>query len=292
MAILLNETSRVVVQGITGREGGFHAERMMEYGTRVVAGVTPGKGGGRHLDRPVYDSVAEAVAREEADTSIIFVPALAAADAILEAAAAGIRLIICVAEGIPVLDMVRVKHYLASTDTVLVGPNSPGLISPGKAKAGIMPANIHSPGRVGVVSRSGTLTYAAVNQLSQLGLGQSTAIGIGGDPIVGAGFVDVLRLFEADPETEAVVLIGEIGGSQEEEAARFVQEKMTKPALAFIAGRTAPPGRRMGHAGAIISGGRGTAAEKIGVLRERGIRVVENPVQIGYTMKQILEEAK
>jgi len=292
MAILLNEASRVVVQGITGREGGFHAGLMIDYGTRVVAGVTPGKGGNRHLDRPVYDSVAEAVAREEADTSIIFVPALAAADAILEAAAAGIRLIICVAEGIPVLDMVRVKHYLASTDAVLVGPNTPGIISPGKAKAGIMPAKIHTPGGVGVVSRSGTLTYAAVNQLSNLGLGQSTAIGIGGDPIVGTGFVDVLRLFEADPDTDAVVLIGEIGGNQEEDAARFVQEEMTKPAVAFIAGRTAPPGRRMGHAGAIISGGRGTAAEKIRVLRERGIRVVANPVEIGYTMKQVLEEAK
>jgi len=292
MAILLNESSRVVVQGITGREGGFHAARMIEYGTRVVAGVTPGKGGRRHLDRPVFDSVAEAVSREEADTSIIFVPALAAADAILEAAAAGIRLIICIAEGIPVLDMVRVKHYLASTDCVLVGPNTPGLISPGRAKAGIMPAAIHRPGKVGVVSRSGTLTYAAVNQLTRLGLGQSTGIGIGGDPIVGIGFVDVLRRFEADPETQSVVLIGEIGGTQEEEAALFVQEHMTKPVVAFIAGRTAPPGRRMGHAGAIISGGRGTAAEKIRVLRKRGIRVVENPAEIGYTMKQVLEEVQ
>lgn len=290
MAILLDRSSRVVVQGITGKEGGFHAERMIEYGTRVVAGVTPGKGGRRHLDRPVFDSVAQAVEREGANTTIIFVPALAAADAILEAADAGIGLVICIAEGIPILDMVRVKHFLSSTECVLVGPNTPGLISPGQAKAGIMPAKIHTPGRVGVVSRSGTLTYAAVNQLTELGLGQSTAIGVGGDPIVGTGFVDVLQRFEADTETDAVVLIGEIGGTQEEEAARFVQEKMSKPVVAFIAGRTAPPGRRMGHAGAIISGGRGTAAEKIRELRERGIRVVENPVEIGYTMKQVLEE--
>lgn len=292
MAILLDKSSRVVVQGITGKEGGFHAERMIEYGTRVVAGVTPGKGGRRHLDRPVFDSVAQAKDREGANATIIFVPALAAADAILEAADAGIGLIICIAEGIPILDMVRVKHFLSSTESVLVGPNTPGLISPGQAKAGIMPAKIHAPGRVGVVSRSGTLTYAAVNQLTQLGMGQSTAIGIGGDPIVGTGFVDVLQLFEADSETDAVVLIGEIGGTQEEEAARFVQEKMSKPVVAFIAGRTAPPGRRMGHAGAIISGGRGTAAEKIRELRERGIRVVENPVEIGYTMKQVLEEVQ
>ncbi len=292
MSILLDQSSRVVVQGITGKEGGFHAERMIEYGTRVVAGVTPGKGGRRHLDRPVFDSVAQAVDREGANASIIFVPALAAADAILEAADAGIALIICIAEGIPVLDMVKVKHYLSSTNAVLVGPNTPGVISPGAAKAGIMPANIHTPGTVGVISRSGTLTYAAVDQLTRLGLGQSTAIGIGGDPIVGTGFVDILKRFEADPGTEAVVLIGEIGGNQEEEAARYVEEVMSKPVVAFIAGRTAPPGRRMGHAGAIVSGGRGTAAEKIDELRKRGICVVENPTEIGYTMKRVLEEDK
>ncbi|MDY0297688.1 MAG: succinate--CoA ligase subunit alpha [Acidobacteriota bacterium] len=292
MSILLDQSSRVVVQGITGKEGGFHAERMIEYGTRVVAGVTPGKGGRRHLDRPVFDSVAQAVDREGANASIIFVPALAAADAILEAADAGVALIICIAEGIPVLDMVKVRHYLSSTNAVLVGPNTPGVISPGAAKAGIMPANIHTPGTVGVVSRSGTLTYAAVDQLTRLGLGQSTAIGIGGDPIVGTGFVDVLQRFEADPGTEAVVLIGEIGGNQEEEAARYVEEVMSKPVVAFIAGRTAPPGRRMGHAGAIVSGGRGTAAEKIDELRKRGICVVENPTEIGYTMKRVLEEDK
>ncbi len=292
MSILLDQSSRVVVQGITGKEGGFHAERMIEYGTRVVAGVTPGKGGRRHLDRPVFDSVAQAVDREGANASIIFVPALAAADAILEAADAGVALIICIAEGIPVLDMVKVRHYLSSTNAVLVGPNTPGVISPGAAKAGIMPANIHTPGTVGVISRSGTLTYAAVDQLTRLGLGQSTAIGIGGDPIVGTGFVDILKRFEADPGTEAVVLIGEIGGNQEEEAARYVEEVMSKPVVAFIAGRTAPPGRRMGHAGAIVSGGRGTAAEKIDELRKRGICVVENPTEIGYTMKRVLEEDK
>ena len=292
MAILLNEKSRVVVQGFTGREGSFHAERMIEYGTRVVAGVTPGKGGRVHLDRPVFDSVAQAVREENADTSIIFVPALYAADAILEAASAGIRLVVCVAEGIPVLDMVKVKHFLASSGTLLIGPNSPGIISPGKAKVGIMPASIHRPGRIGIVSRSGTLTYAAVNQISQLGLGQSTGVGIGGDPIVGLGFIDILERFESDDETDAVVMIGEIGGAQEEEAARFAADRMKKPIVAFIAGRTAPPGRRMGHAGAIISGGSGTAAEKIRVLRENGIKVVENPVEIGYTLKQVLEEKK
>jgi len=292
MAILLNEKSRVVVQGFTGREGSFHAERMIEYGTRVVAGVTPGKGGRVHLDRPVFDSVAQAVREENADTSIIFVPALYAADAILEAASAGIRLVVCVAEGIPVLDMVKVKHFLASSGTLLIGPNSPGIISPGKAKVGIMPASIHRPGRIGIVSRSGTLTYAAVNQISQLGLGQSTGVGIGGDPIVGLGFIDILERFESDDETDAVVMIGEIGGAQEEAAARFAGDRMKKPIVAFIAGRTAPPGRRMGHAGAIISGGSGTAAEKIRVLRENGIKVVENPVEIGYTLKQVLEEKK
>lgn len=289
MSILVDETTRLVVQGITGSEGSFHTRQMMEYGTQVVAGVTPGKGGQKFDGKvPVFNTVAEAVRNEGANTSVIFVPPAFAADAIMEAADAGIRLVVCITEGIPVLDMVKVRHYLRSRPTRLIGPNCPGVISPGKAKVGIMPGFIHTPGTIGVVSRSGTLTYEAVHQLTELGLGQSTCIGIGGDPIIGTTFVDALALFQKDEGTEAVVLIGEIGGTAEEEAAEFVKANVSKPVVAFVAGRTAPPGRRMGHAGAIISGGKGTAAEKMKALREAGIHVVESPAQIGQTVKSVL----
>lgn len=289
MSILVDETTRLVVQGITGSEGSFHTRQMMEYGTQVVAGVTPGKGGQKFDGKvPVFNTVAEAVRNEGANTSVIFVPPAFAADAIMEAADAGIRLVVCITEGIPVLDMVKVRHYLRSRPTRLIGPNCPGIISPGKAKVGIMPGFIHTPGTIGVVSRSGTLTYEAVHQLTELGLGQSTCIGIGGDPIIGTTFVDALALFQKDEGTEAVVLIGEIGGTAEEEAAEFVKANVSKPVVAFVAGRTAPPGRRMGHAGAIISGGKGTAAEKMKALREAGIHVVESPAQIGQTVKSVV----
>jgi len=289
LSILVDETTRLVVQGITGSEGSFHTRQMMEYGTQVVAGVTPGKGGQKFDGKvPVFNTVAEAVRNEGANTSVIFVPPAFAADAIMEAADAGIRLVVCITEGIPVLDMVKVRHYLRSRPTRLIGPNCPGVISPGKAKVGIMPGFIHTPGTIGVVSRSGTLTYEAVHQLTELGLGQSTCIGIGGDPIIGTTFVDALALFQKDEGTEAVVLIGEIGGTAEEEAAEFVKANVSKPVVAFVAGRTAPPGRRMGHAGAIISGGKGTAAEKMKALREAGIHVVESPAQIGQTVKSVL----
>jgi succinyl-CoA synthetase alpha subunit len=288
MSILVGAGSRVVVQGMTGREGTFHARGMIEYGTDVRAGVTPGKGGARHLDRPVFDTVADAVRNEGVDVSIIFVPAPAAADAIMEAAEAGVGLVVCITEGIPALDMVRVKAFLRERPARLIGPNSPGLISPGRTKVGIMPGSIHRPGPVGVVSRSGTLTYEAVNQLTLAGLGQSTALGIGGDPIVGLSFVDALTLFEADPETKAVVLIGEIGGTAEEEAAALVRGGFSKPVIGYIAGLTAPPGRRMGHAGAIMSAGHGSAAHKIEVLEEAGVRVVRSPALIGRTAASVL----
>ncbi len=288
MSILVDRTTRVLVQGLTGREGTFHAGQMIEYGTDVRAGVTPGKGGTRHLGLPVFDTVAEAVRREGVDASVIFVPAPAAPAAILEAAAAGIGLIVCITEGIPALDMVRVKAFLRGTPARLIGPNTPGVISPGLTKLGIMPGPIHKPGPVGVISRSGTLTYEAVNQLSLLGLGQSSAVGIGGDPIVGLSFTDLMALFETDPATEAVVLIGEIGGSAEEEAARLIRSGYEKPVVAYIAGLTAPPGRRMGHAGAIMSGGRGTAARKIELLEEAGARVVRNPARIGEAAASVL----
>ena len=288
MSILVDASTRVVVQGITGAEGTFHARRMLEYGTSVVAGVTPGKGGMRHLDVPVFDTVDEAVRAEGVDASIIFVPPLAAADAIMEAADAGVRLIVCITEGIPTLDMVRVKAFLKETSSRLIGPNTPGIISPGRTKLGIMPGLIHKPGPVGVISRSGTLTYEAVHQLTLLGLGQSTAVGIGGDPIVGLSFVDLLEMFEADPETEAVVLIGEIGGSAEEDAALFIGGGLTKPVIGYVAGLTAPPGRRMGHAGAIISGSAGTAARKVELLREAGAHMVRNPAEIGKTAAAVL----
>lgn len=282
MAILVDTNTRLVVQGITGREGEFHSRQMLEYGTQVVAGVTPGKGGQTACDGqvPVFDTVRQAVEATGANTSVIYVPARFAPDAMLEAADAGIGLIVCITEGIPVNDMIRVKAYLDQKGTRLVGPNCPGLLTPGEAKVGIMPGHIATPGPVGVVSRSGTLTYEVVYALTARGIGQTTCVGIGGDPIIGTRFVDVLELFEADPKTEQVVLIGEIGGNDEEVAARFIMERMSKPVVAFVAGRTAPPGKRMGHAGAIIEGGTGTAAEKIAALEAAGVRVAKHPEQI------------
>ena len=288
MSVLVDKTTRLVVQGITGKEGTFHTRQMVEYGTNVVGGVTPGKGGTKHDDIPVFNTVADAVKHVGANASVIYVPPAFAADAIMEAADAGIGLVVCITEGIPTLDMVKVKNYLSDKSTRLIGPNCPGIISPGKCKIGIMPGHIHREGRVGVVSRSGTLTYEAVGQLSALGLGQSTAIGIGGDPIVGTSHVDALALFEKDPETDGIVMIGEIGGTAEEEAAAFARDNVRKPIVAFIAGQTAPPGRRMGHAGAIIAGGKGTAAEKMKALEEAGINVVKSPADIGAAMKDAL----
>ncbi len=280
MSILVDKNTRLIVQGITGREGEFHTRQMLDYGTNIVAGVTPGKGGGWVAGIPVFDTMAEAVHTTEANASIIYVPARFAPDAILEAADAGVRLIVCITEGIPVLDMIKVRAYLECKDTRLIGPNCPGLITPGEAKVGIMPGHIHTPGPVGLVSRSGTLTYEVVYALTEKGLGQSTAIGIGGDPIIGTDFIDVLRLFEKDPQTEQVVLIGEIGGTDEQRAAEFIAQHMTKPVTAFIAGQTAPPGKRMGHAGAIIEGGEGTAAEKIAAFEAVGVRVASHPAEI------------
>ena len=288
MSILLNKDSRVLVQGFTGKEGTFHATQMIEYNTNVVGGVTPGKGGMTHLDRPVFNTVKEAVKEVNPNVSIIFVPAPFAADAVLESADAGIELIICITEGIPALDMVKVKNFIKTTNSRLIGPNCPGVISPGEAKAGIMPARIHKKGKIGIVSRSGTLTYEAVNQITNLGMGQSTAVGIGGDPIIGSTFIDILKLFNEDDETEAVVMIGEIGGTMEEQAAEYINSEFKKPVISFISGQTAPPGRRMGHAGAIISGGKGTAAEKMKVLEKNGIHVVKNPAEIGETVKKAL----
>jgi len=297
MSILVNKKTRLVVQGITGGEGTFHTSQMLAYGTNVVAGVTPGKGGlkykGNDKDQfphevPVYDTVADAVKHEGADTSIIYVPAGFAADAIMEAADAGVKLIVCITEGIPVKDMVNVYEYITKRSVRLIGPNCPGIITPGEAKVGIMPAFIHKPGRIGVVSRSGTLTYESVWQLTERGIGQSTCIGIGGDPIIGTRFVDAIKLFNEDDKTDGIIMIGEIGGSAEEEAAEYVKKYVSKPVVGFIAGRTAPPGRRMGHAGAIISGGKGTAKEKMEAMRAAGIHVVESPALMGETMKQAL----
>ena len=289
MSILVDKNTRLIVQGITGGEGTFHTRQMMEYGTNVVAGVTPGKGGQKFDDKiPVYNTVAEAVAKQGANTAVVFVPPAFAADAIIESASAGIGVIVCIAEGIPTLDMVKVHEFLKTRPTRLVGPNCPGVISPGKAKVGIMPGFIHKEGSVGVVSRSGTLTYEAVHQLTILGIGQTTCIGIGGDPVIGTNFVDALELFEQDSDTKAVVLIGEIGGTAEEEAAQFVKENMSKPVVSFIAGRTAPPGRRMGHAGAIIAGGKGTAAEKMEALQSCGVHVCESPADIGAAVVKVI----
>ncbi len=290
MAILVDKTTRLVVQGVTGREGEFHTRQTLDYGTNVVAGVTPGKGGQFACDGrvPVFDTVREAVEATGANTSVIYVPAPFAPDAIVEAADAGLNLVVCITEGIPVNEMIRVKAYLDVKRVRLIGPNCPGLLTPGQAKVGIMPGPIAMPGPVGVVSRSGTLTYEVVYALTALGIGQTTCVGIGGDPIIGTRFVDVLALFEADPETKAVVLIGEIGGNDEEVAARFIAERMTKPVVAFIAGRTAPPGKRMGHAGAIIEGGTGTAAEKIAALEAAGVRVAEHPEQIARMVAEAI----
>jgi succinyl-CoA synthetase alpha subunit len=288
LSVLVDKNTRLVVQGITGKEGTFHTRQMVEYGTSVVGGVTPGKGGTTHEGIPVFNTVADAVREQGANASVIYVPPPFAADAIMEAADAGLPLVVCITEGIPALDMVKVKEYLADKQTRLIGPNCPGIISPGKCKIGIMPGHIHKEGRVGVVSRSGTLTYEAVGQLTALGLGQSTAIGIGGDPIIGTTHTDALALFQEDDETDGIVMIGEIGGTAEEDAAAFAKDNVKKPIVAFIAGQTAPPGRRMGHAGAIIAGGKGTAAEKMKALEDAGIRVVRSPADIGAAMKDAL----
>lgn len=288
MSILIGENTRVVVQGITGSEGTFHTKRMQEYGTAVVAGVTPGKGGQTHLGVPVYNSVTQAVEKEGANASAIFVPPFFAADAIMESADAGIRVTVCITEGIPTFDMIKAKTFLKNKDCSLIGPNTPGIISPGKCKIGIMPGHIHTPGTIGIISRSGTLTYEAVQQVSQMGFGQSTAVGIGGDPIVGLKFIELLELFKEDKETEAAILIGEIGGTAEEEAAEYVKKEFPKPVVSFIAGQTAPPGRRMGHAGAIIAGGKGAAKEKMEALEKAGVYVAKSPAEIGQKVKEAL----
>ena len=291
MSILVNKDTRLLVQGITGGQGRFHTEQMLAYGTNIVGGVTPGKGGQTVLGVPVFDTVREAVEATGANASILYVPPKFAADSILEAIDAALPLVVCITEGIPVLDMTRVKHYLEGSAARLIGPNCPGLITPGECKVGILPGYIHKPGHVGVISRSGTLTYEAVHQLTLRGIGQSTALGIGGDPIRGTGFVDALRLFEEDPDTAAVVMIGEIGGAGEEEAAEFIRTRMTKPVAAFISGQTAPKGKRMGHAGAIISGGKGTAAGKIAALRAAGVEVADTPDRIGEALEAAVRRA-
>ena len=288
MSILVDQNTRLIVQGFTGKEGTFHAQQAIQYGTKVVGGVTPGKGGTRHLDLPVFDTVARAVTATGANSSVIFVPPPFAADAIMEAADAGIALVVCITEGIPTLDMVRAWAFLEGKKTRLIGPNCPGIISPGQCKIGIMPAHIHMQGHVGVVSRSGTLTYEAVGQLTKLGIGQSTCIGIGGDPIIGTNFVDALTLFNQDPDTHAIIMIGEIGGNAEETAAEYIRSSVNKPVIGFIAGQTAPPGRRMGHAGAIISGGSGKASDKIQAMKNAGITVCASPAELGEKVQSRL----
>jgi succinyl-CoA synthetase alpha subunit len=294
MSILLDKKTKVAVQGITGSEGSFHTRQMIQYGTNIVAGVTPGKGGQKFEDSniPIFNTLAEAVSETKAEASVIFVPPPFAADAILEAAGSGIKLIVCITEGIPIKDMTKVLNSIKGKNIRLIGPNCPGIISPGKAKIGIMPGFIHKQGKVGVVSRSGTLTYEAVKQLSDLGIGQSTCVGIGGDPIIGSQFIDIIKLFNEDSGTDGIVMIGEIGGNAEEEAAEFIKKNVKKPVVGFIAGRTAPPGRRMGHAGAIISGGKGTASEKMLAMKKAGIHVVESPAEIGITMEKVLVKIK
>lgn len=290
MSVLVNKYSKVIVQGFTGKEGSFHAEQMIAYGTNVVGGITPGKGGSMHLDRPVFNTVKEAVEQAHADVSIIFVPPAFAADAIMEAADAGIKLIVCITEGIPVADMVKVKHYLTHTNSRLIGPNCPGVITPGECKVGIMPGFVFTPGRIGIVSKSGTLTYEAADQVTKAGLGQSTCIGIGGDPIIGTTTKEAVQLLMEDDETDAIIMIGEIGGQMEAEAAHWIKENGTKPVVGFIAGQTAPPGRRMGHAGAIVGGAEDTAEAKMRIMRECGIYVVESPADLGKTMVKALKE--
>jgi len=292
VSVLVDRRTRVLTQGITGATGQLHTRLCREYGTQMVAGVTPGRGGTDFEGIPIFDTVARAVRETEADASVIYVPPAGAADAIMEATDAGLRVVVCITDGVPVLDMVRVKRFLEGRPTRLIGPNCPGIITPGECKIGIMPGYIHTPGRVGVVSRSGTLTYETVHQLTLLGIGQSTCIGIGGDPIIGTGFVDALRLFDEDPATDAIILIGEIGGTAEEDAASFIKAHVRKPVVTFIAGQTAPKGKRMGHAGAIIAGGRGTAAEKIEAFRAAGVRIAPSPAELGATMQGALREAK
>jgi len=288
MSVLVDKNTRVICQGLTGQQGTFHTQQAIEYGTNMVGGVTPGKGGEQHLGLPVFDSVKKAVEKTQADASVIYVPAPYCKDSVIEAIEAGIKLVVCITEGIPTLDMLQIKHFMRNRTAKLIGPNCPGIITPGECKIGIMPGNIHSPGRIGIVSRSGTLTYEAVKQVTDLGLGQSTCIGIGGDPIGGLNFIDVLNMFQADPRTEGIIMVGEIGGTAEEEAAEYISKNVNKPVVAYIAGVTAPAGKRMGHAGAIISGGKGTAADKFAALHKAGVHVVKSPTELGRTMAKIL----